>query len=383
MQRTLHLWPRHLGASLMFCAAVGLFAAAAVPAVSAQGAVAASSTGTLTLTKEATDAAATTFEFSVKGPEDAGTFDPVELTAGNSVSLSELLPGDYSITEIVPEGWKLAAVSCDGTDMTPTDNPISVSVVAGATAACTFTNEAVGSEPDGSDDPQPPVAGTVKLCKQSATGTNLAGWNLGLEQAGDPIRTGTTTDTGCVVFSEVPFDTYSVTEVDQVGWKNVSGLGEFEISEAGTTTRMVINEQLPPGDGEDDEGAEDDEEPIPEEPVDPGPLPQCGTGANLLADRNGGFEAPIVDTEALWDTFLSEAGSLIWSVAWLTSDSAAPEPATLELHAGVNGWSPAVGGQYAELDGDWEGPGGGNGEAAAVSISQTIASESNAPYTLH
>jgi hypothetical protein len=101
---------------------------------------------------------------------------------------------------------------------------------------------------------------------------------------------------------------------------------------------------------------------------------------------NGGFETPEVTAAQGWDIFDSPAGG--WIVEWYGGSSSyggqtRPDPAHLELHEGVNGWLPYEGDQHAELDTDWDGPGGGlNNEPASVEISQTLAACPSGLYTL-
>jgi hypothetical protein len=85
---------------------------------------------------------------------------------------------------------------------------------------------------------------------------------------------------------------------------------------------------------------------------------------------NGGFESPAVTNGAGWDIFDGDAVG--WDVEWAGTYAGAPEDALLEIHAGVNGWLPYEGDQYAELDSDWQGPGGPSGEQASVRISQDV-----------
>ena len=103
----------------------------------------------------------------------------------------------------------------------------------------------------------------------------------------------------------------------------------------------------------------------------------CKPGVELIA--NGGFEEPIVDNDAGWNIFDS---GISWLVQWLSPNDDATDPASLELHAGVNGWLPSEGEQYAELDGDYEGPDGSDGEPASTEISQIIETIPGETYTL-
>lgn len=106
----------------------------------------------------------------------------------------------------------------------------------------------------------------------------------------------------------------------------------------------------------------------------------CDPELNLLA--NASFEAPVVDTPQGWDVFTQGTTGLAWLLSWVNPDDEAPTPASLELHNGVNGWVSSDGDQHAELDGDYEGPGGENGEAASVAISQEVPTIPGANYEL-
>jgi hypothetical protein len=103
---------------------------------------------------------------------------------------------------------------------------------------------------------------------------------------------------------------------------------------------------------------------------------QCIPGVELI--ENGSFENPKVTDPADWDVFTS---GLDWVVAWM-NPAGAPDTASLELHAGVNGWLATDGDQYAELDGDWGGPGHGGSEDASTLIYQDIPTVPGETYTL-
>ncbi|MFA4936992.1 MAG: SipW-dependent-type signal peptide-containing protein [Patescibacteria group bacterium] len=109
-------------------------------------------------------------------------------------------------------------------------------------------------------------------------------------------------------------------------------------------------------------------------------------GENLI--QNSGFEKPAVATPQNWDIYPSGNSDLAWSVEWIGSETTynsttRPQPALLELQAGVNGWLPVKGEQYAELDSDWDGPQGAlNGEPALVKIYQDIVTSPGYKYRL-
>lgn len=104
---------------------------------------------------------------------------------------------------------------------------------------------------------------------------------------------------------------------------------------------------------------------------------------------NGGFEQPLVQTSQGWAIFSSGTPGLGWTVEWYEGDTeyqGFPRPSTalLEIHTvDAVGFLPAEGSQYAELDTDWDGPGGGlNGEPASVAIYQDIITCSWRDYTV-
>jgi hypothetical protein len=103
---------------------------------------------------------------------------------------------------------------------------------------------------------------------------------------------------------------------------------------------------------------------------------------------NGGFEQPVVENNKNWEIYPSGIANLGWQVSWHNGYTPYKtvnrlEIANLELHKGVNGWNPAEGSQYAELDTDWDGPNGSlNNEPASVDISQKIPVCENAEFFL-
>lgn len=109
----------------------------------------------------------------------------------------------------------------------------------------------------------------------------------------------------------------------------------------------------------------------------------CNPSTNLL--NNGSFENPVVSTDANWDIFSSGTSLLEWLVDWVngSTDETRPITANLELHRGVNSWTPSEGNQYAELDSDWDGPAGSlTNEPASVSINQNANTTVGARYNL-
>lgn len=104
----------------------------------------------------------------------------------------------------------------------------------------------------------------------------------------------------------------------------------------------------------------------------------CGT--ELVA--NGSFEVPAI--ESSWDIVDNNTPGLGWFVQWMpVVPGAAPIPASVEFHRGVNGWAPQEGQQHAELDGDWGGPSSGqSGEDGSTKIYQHLPTVSGNEYTI-
>jgi hypothetical protein len=89
-----------------------------------------------------------------------------------------------------------------------------------------------------------------------------------------------------------------------------------------------------------------------------------------------GFEAPEITNSAGSDIFPDGTPGLVWVVQWASNPAPPGRPATANAelqNVTALSVSPYEGFQYAELDSDWDGPGGGlNGEAANMIMSQAI-----------
>ena len=115
----------------------------------------------------------------------------------------------------------------------------------------------------------------------------------------------------------------------------------------------------------------------------------CDPAINLI--QNGSFETPVVTDTHHWDIYDSGFPGLGWTVEWMNAHGpfngfAQPDPAKLEIQAGVDSWPAADGSQYAELDSDWNGPSSGvtlNLEPANIRIYQDIATIPGDVYQVH
>ena len=108
---------------------------------------------------------------TITGPQDGFGFDTVGdgladrfLNDGESFTLADLLPGTYTIDELVPEGWAVD-VECSSTgdrvDADLNSGTAAITVAAGDAVSCTYTNTKLGqisvrkdSIPDSAQDVQ-------------------------------------------------------------------------------------------------------------------------------------------------------------------------------------------------------------------------------------
>lgn len=101
--------------------------------------------GTIVITKQTDEATDTTFDFTLENQE-------FELGDGASETIDGLAPGDYTVREVETDGWELSSLSCDDpsedTDTSTADREASITLAAGETVTCVFTNRATEPSPD-------------------------------------------------------------------------------------------------------------------------------------------------------------------------------------------------------------------------------------------
>ena len=128
----------------------------------------------------------------------AGDLGSFSLDDGESKSFEQVPAGDWSITEVLPSGWKMDSVVCTGADSESVADGVMVHMDPGDDVTCTFTNVT-----------QP---GSITIAKA----TDPAG-GVGFEFAGD--LGGFRLDDGeSETFTDVSMGTYDVTEVVPAGW---------------------------------------------------------------------------------------------------------------------------------------------------------------------
>ena len=143
--------------------------------------------------------------------------DGFSLSDGQSNSSGNLLPGTYSVSENLLEGWDLISTTCDGEN-----EPDIINLKAGETVNCTFNNTQRGSISGvkyevNADD----TAGTE--------GNELEGWTIVIYNDNDDEDTDldnlvTTKDTdsnGAYNFGNLVPDTYLVCETLKDNWTQI------------------------------------------------------------------------------------------------------------------------------------------------------------------
>jgi len=169
------------------------------------------------------------FEFQLTGPDEYNkTLSTDGSTAeGSPLEFLKLLPGSYSLTEILPEGWEGTSTSACLADSQSVE-PGSITLTSGLQVHCVFNNSEYGvitgrkfaddNANGASDEGEPGLAGwTISLFKQEevpveseeATSTELQ-W----------VSTDTTTtgDDGSYTFSHLTPGVYRVCEENRAGW---------------------------------------------------------------------------------------------------------------------------------------------------------------------
>jgi hypothetical protein len=111
------------------------------------GSISISNCGSITIEKETVpDGADGSFEFN----QDIEGSDTFSLSDGGSEVFSDVLAGDYEVSETVPTGWNLTDISCSGgsvligtdADFDTSDTTVSITLAAGDDVVCTYTNTA-------------------------------------------------------------------------------------------------------------------------------------------------------------------------------------------------------------------------------------------------
>ena len=142
--------------------------------------------GTLTIVKNTTGGDGT-FDFDINpqdDEEDVAQTQPSVVTVttvnGTGATSTKLTPGDYNVTEDVPEGWTLTGHGCvySGGDEVgdPIDNGEDITVDAGDSVTCTFTNTDNGEGGGGPTNTYSTSTVQAANLSSDGSGTGQNGW---------------------------------------------------------------------------------------------------------------------------------------------------------------------------------------------------------------
>ena len=199
------------------------------------------------------------------------------LSDGEMIVEMDVPAGTYTSTELVPAGWALDGIECEGTDpanVTPIDdgNGVSVALGEGENVTCTFTNREL--EPD------------IELIKTD--GDILIGQGLPLVYTLSYSNTGTIDLTDVTITETVPENTTFDADGSTPGWSCADG------SEAGTTCELSIGDLATGASGSVEFGLIVDEVWVPDPETGLcGPPPE-----NLLVDNTANIVGSSVNGDA-------------------------------------------------------------------------------------
>jgi len=157
-------------------------------------------------------------------------------TNNGTLTVNNVVPGDYTSVESAKTGWDLTDISCnDGSSQSPSDPNVPTGqlifkVDPGETVTCTFTNTKLGS-----------ISGMKfnDLDRDRVKDTaepGLAGWTINLDKGADGTVDSTTITNadGNYEFTGLTAGTYRVREQGQSGWTQSSFNPSDKIIQTGT-----------------------------------------------------------------------------------------------------------------------------------------------------
>lgn len=146
------------------------------------------------------------FDFKLDGDATGSA----QIAGWNEHTFENLLPGDYSLTELVPEGWYLDYAYCDQEE--EYENGSVFNLTAGQEKSCTFHNKQFG---------------TITVTKYNDLNENgqwdlgeptLEGWEMNLYDGDEDTLHQTTGENGQTVFENLYNQNYYLSETLQDNW---------------------------------------------------------------------------------------------------------------------------------------------------------------------
>lgn len=162
--------------------------------------------------------------------------DGFELGAGESQTFT-LTAGTHEVTELVPEGWRLDDITCDG-PVTAVDDGVSVALAFGDDVTCTFTNSQLADIAVTKADLEDPVVLTDEIPVGTIVYT-LEVTNNGPANATNVVATDTLAASTTFV-SAVP----SQGSCDAAGGVVTCALGDLAVGQSATITITVLTADI-------------------------------------------------------------------------------------------------------------------------------------------
>ncbi len=190
----------------------------------------------ITIVKDAKPNDAQDFAFVATGsdvPESFNLDDDSDDTLSNTALFSGLLPGTYTFSEEELNGWDLTDLECSGTTAVVDGSTVTITLAAGQTATCTFTNTKQGKL-------------IVEKTTYPAGDTTEFSISAAVDGVGQIIgsTTGYVTDANDYTYEVTP-GTYTVTEAVPTGWKLDSSTCTAVVVTAGETAHCtLVNSKL-------------------------------------------------------------------------------------------------------------------------------------------
>ena len=193
--------------------------------------------GTIQILKEANPQSDRAFRFSGSpGPledftlVDNGEDEPPE----SSRTFTDLPPGTYTISEMVPDGWELTGIACNPEDAVTIDGEaeVRITIGRGTSVACTYGNAKI-------------PLGTIQILKEANPQSDR---EFRFSGSPDPLEAFTLVDNGedeseaSRTFTDLPPATYTVSEMVPENWEltGVACSPEDAVTIDGAEVRITI-----------------------------------------------------------------------------------------------------------------------------------------------
>ncbi|MCP8900115.1 hypothetical protein [Gilvimarinus xylanilyticus] len=183
--------------------------------------------GALVVTKLALGGDAT---FSFGG--DLGAFDLATSNGRARQVFTGLDAGEYTLNELVPEGWALTRIRCSSAHTSNTQTgAVTVSVPTGAGAVCTFVNRLL-----------PPAPASITVVKDSGANNGTFAFSGDLGSFNLTTSGGSATQ----VFDFLAAGSYTISETQVAGWSldSLSCDGDSSVNGASATVNLQAGENV-------------------------------------------------------------------------------------------------------------------------------------------